>query len=78
MIRGSVVRVSCVRAQEAKDAVVKSSVLVVIDFGDAAVPANKISNKRPCEVLLIWRKFSMQRITQKNYEVTERKHLGDV
>lgn len=39
-------RVSCVRAQEAKDAVVKSSVLAVIDFGDAAVPAN-ISNKRP-------------------------------
>lgn len=47
MIRGSVVRVSGVRTQEAKDAVVKSSVLVVIDFGDAAVPANNISNKRP-------------------------------
>lgn len=33
-------RVSCVRKQEAKDAVVKLSVLVVIDFGDGAVLAN--------------------------------------
>lgn len=31
--------VGCVRAQETKDAVVRLSVLVVIDFGDGAVPA---------------------------------------
>lgn len=46
MIRGSVMRGSYVRAQEAKDAVVTSSVLAVVDFGDAAAPAN-ISNRRP-------------------------------
>lgn len=45
--RGSVVRVSCVRTQEAKDAVVESSVLVIVDCGDATVPANNISNQRP-------------------------------
>lgn len=33
-------RVSCVKAQEAKNAVVKLSVLVVRDFGDGAVPVN--------------------------------------
>ena len=38
--------VSSVRAQEAKDAVVKLSVLV-IDFGDGAVLANNMSNKGP-------------------------------
>lgn len=69
--------VSSVRAQEAKDAVVKLSVLV-IDVGDGAVLANNMSNKRPQELLLMWRKFSMQRTTQKNYEVTGRKCFGEV
>ena len=45
-IGGSAVGVSSVRAQEAKDAVVKLSVLV-IDFGDGAVLANNMSNKGP-------------------------------
>lgn len=35
------------RAQEAKGVVVKSSVLVVIDFGDGAALANNMSNERP-------------------------------
>lgn len=39
-VRGSVVGVGCVRAKEAKDAVVRLSFLIVIDFGDRAVPAN--------------------------------------
>lgn len=40
-MRESIVGVSCMRAQEAKDAVVTLSVLV-IDFGDGAVLANNM------------------------------------
>lgn len=38
--------VGCVRAEEAKDAVVKWSLLIFIDFEDGAVPANYMFQQR--------------------------------
>lgn len=72
MIRGSIVGVSCVRAQEAKDAVVKLSVLVVIDFGDGAVLANNNLFQQMALIIIAEVNY-MQGITHRNYEVTERK-----
>lgn len=43
--------VGCVRAQEAKDAVVKLSVLSFIDFGDGVVPTNYMFQQMTLRVL---------------------------
>lgn len=48
--------VSCVRAQEMKDALVEWSVLVVKDFGDGAVPTNYMFQQMAPRVIaeVVW------------------------